>query len=149
MDNGFFIGEICRRAGCTPRTVRHYEGEGLVFPVAMTLGKQKLYGKASVSIIQTAQLLQRLGYSLKDIRHVLTLTKSDDTVGQRLTVRLREMLAEAISRIDSEVALLTESRSKIFGLLQKTAACRKCASEDCNECGKLEELRTLGILESK
>jgi DNA-binding transcriptional MerR regulator len=147
MEDKILIGEVCRQADCTPRTVRHYEAEGLVAPVAMTRGGRKLYGKETASIIRTAQLLKRLGYSLKDIRQIITLTKSRGTRYRRLTKKLRKMLSETISSMNSELELLMSSRRKIANLLEKTQNCEACSSPDCRDCGKLKSLRTLGLLE--
>ena len=90
MEGGILIGEVCRRADCTPRTVRHYESEGLVFPAAKTAGGRKLYGQESISVIRTAQLFKRLGWSLKEIRHIIDLTKSRNTRHRQLTKKLRK-----------------------------------------------------------
>ena len=43
MADGILIGEISRRTGCTPRTIRHYEAEALFAPVSITPGGRKLY----------------------------------------------------------------------------------------------------------
>ena len=111
MEDGILIGEICREADCTPRTVRHYEAEGLIAFVALTPGGRKLYGKHTVSIIRTAQLFKRLGCSLKEIRRILAFTKSRDTKYRRLSKRLRKVLWETISSMDSELERLISSRS--------------------------------------
>lgn len=141
------IGEVCRQADCTPRTVRHYETEKLITPADIAPSGRKLYRKDTVSIIRTVQLLKRLGYSLKDIRGIINLTGSRDTRQQRLTKRLRKILSESLSSIDKELELLTASREKISDLLVKTEKCQSCMAADCTECGELKGLRTLGLLE--
>ncbi len=85
------IGDVCRQADCTPRTVRHYETEKIIAPIAVTLSGRKRYGNDTVSIIRN-------------------LTKSRDTKHRRLTKRIRKMLSESLSSIDSELDLLTASR---------------------------------------
>jgi DNA-binding transcriptional MerR regulator len=147
MEERMLIGEVCRQADCTPRTVRHYETEKIIAPLTITHSGRKLYGMETVSIIRTARLLRRLGYSLKDIRKIMNLTKSRDTQHRRLTKRIRKMLVESMARIDSELDLLTTSRHKIADLLVKTEKCQSCTSADCEECGELKGLRTLGLLE--
>lgn len=146
MADGILIGEICRRTGCTPRTVRHYEAEGLLAPVATTPGGRKIYGEEAVSIFHTAQVLKRIGYSIKDIRGILSLTKSENTKGKKLTRKLRKMLSSSISQIQSEIELLTATHGKISDLLEKTKNCEGCGAPDCAPCGKLRDLRTLGLL---
>lgn len=147
MQETLLIGEVCRQANCTPRTVRHYENEKIITPVAITPGGHKLYDTDTVAIIRTVQLLKRLGYSLRDIRKIISLTRSRNTGQRRLTLRLRSMLSECLAGIDSELGLLSASREKIAGLLEHTETCESCTAEDCNACGKLKNLRTLGLLE--
>jgi MerR family copper efflux transcriptional regulator len=146
MTDGILIGEICRRTGCTPRTIRHYEAEALLAPVSITPGRRKLYGEEAISIIHTAQVLKRIGYSIKDIRSILSLTKSENTKDRRLTRKLRRTLSDSMSRVESEIDLLTSARIKIAGLFEKTKNCEGCGAPDCAPCGKLRELRTLGLL---
>ena len=141
------IGEVCRLAGCTPRTVRHYEEKGIVAAVGATAGGRKLYDSRSVVAIRTARLLQRLGYSLDDICHIIDLTRSGDTRGRRLTGSLRSLLREVISGLDRELELLTESRHGLGALLEETSPCESCGAEDCGTCSRLAALRTLGLVD--
>ena len=145
MEENMLIGEVCRQADCTPRTVRHYETEKIITPVDITPGGRKLYSKDTVSIIRTVQLLKRLDYSLKDIRKIINLTNSSDTRQRRLTKRLRNVLSQSLSSIDRELELLSTSREKIADLVEKTEKCQSCTVADCKECSKLKDLRTLGL----
>ena len=147
MEEKMLIGEVCRQADCTPRTVRHYEAEKIITCTDSTPGGRKLYSEETVKIIRMVKILKRLGYSLKDIRKIIHLTESGNTRDRRLTKRLRKMLSDSLSGIDNELELLTESRDKISDLLKKTEKCETCTAADCKECGKLRDLRTLGLLE--
>jgi len=148
MQNKILIGEVCRLANCTPRTVRHYENEKLLVPVDTTSGGHKLYDNEAVSIIQMTQRLKRLGYSLKDMRQMIRLTKSRNTKNRTLPKKLRTLLLDATMKMDSELRLLSSSRKRISDLLEETQKCEECESSDCGKCGKLENLRTLGLIES-
>ena len=146
MADGMLIGKICRHTGCTPRTIRHYEAEGLLTPISITPGGRKLYAEEVVSIIRIAQVLKRIGYSINDIRKILLLSKSENTKDRRLTRKLRRTLSDSLSRIESEIDLLTSARGKIAGLLEKTKNCEGCSTPDCASCGNLRDLRRLGLL---
>ena len=146
MTDGIMIGEICIRTGCTPRTIRHYEAEGLLAPVAVTPGGRKIYGEEAVSIIYSVQVLKRIGYSIKEIRGILSLTKSENTRDKKLTRKLRKMLSSSISQIQNEIELLTAARGRITELFEKTKKCEECEAPDCAPCGKLRDLRTIGLL---
>jgi len=149
MEDELLIGEVCRLAKCSPRTVRHYENERLVSYIAKTSGGHKLYAEETVSIIRTARLLNRLGYALKDIRKIIGLTESKDTKTRRLVKKLRNLLSDTVSKMDSELELLSNSRKKISDLLEETKKCDLCESVDCGKCAKLKSLRTLGLLETR
>jgi len=146
MADGVRIGEICRRTGCTPRTIRHYEKEGLLAPLATTAGGRKVYGEETVARIGAAKVLQRLGYSLQEIRGILALTKSGNTKDRKLTRKLRSTLSSSLAQIQNEIDLLTEARGQIAGLLKNTKVCEGCGAPDCAPCGRLKDLRTLGLL---
>lgn len=149
MQNKILIGEVCRLANCTPRTVRHYEDKKLIIPIAKTSGGHKYYGEETVLVIQTAQLLKRLGYSLSDIRQIINLTKSANTKNRQLSKKLRTILSEAKMKLDAELILLSSSRKKISNLLEETRKCEVCNFTDCGACGKLERLRALELIESQ
>lgn len=149
MENQMLIGEVCRKAQCSPRTVRHYEAEKLIHYAAKTPGGHKLYDDRAVSIIRSAHLLKRLGFSIKNIRQIVSLTDSKDTRNRRLTKRLRNILSDTILKIDAELALLSSSREKISTVFEETQKCDSCESENCGTCTKLKYLRTLGLLEKQ
>jgi DNA-binding transcriptional MerR regulator len=146
MPDRVLIREICRRTGCTPRTIRYYEAEGLLAPVAITTGGRKIYGEEVSSIIHSVQVLKRSGYSIKDIRGILSLAKCENTRDKKLTRKLRKTLSFSLSQLKNEIELLSAARDKISGLLEKTKNCEGCGAQDCAPCGKLKELRTLGLL---
>ena len=141
-----FIGEVCRHAGCTPRTVRHYEAQGILTARRKTAGGRKIYDAECVAAICAARLLKRLGYALKDIRQIMRLRNSGDTAERCLSKGLRGLLETVLSRLNGELELLSASRRKIARLLEETAACEGCRTKDCEPCGKLARLRTLGLL---
>jgi DNA-binding transcriptional MerR regulator len=145
MEDGILIGEICRRTGCTHRTIRHYEAEGLLAPIAKTPGGRKVYAEEAVSIIHSVRVLKRIDYSLKEIRGILSLTKSENTRDKKLTRKLRKTLSSSLSQIQKEIKLLSAARDKISDLLEKTKSCEGCGAQDCAPCGKLKGLRTLGL----
>jgi len=143
---GMPIGEICRKAGCTARTIRYYEAEGLLTSTSQTSGGRKLYGEDTIGIIQLVQVLQRIGYSIKDIRHVLALLQDRHTKDRQLTFQLRNLLADVSARIEKELDLLAGARGKVADVLLRSSKCTECQAEDCAPCGKLRDLRTLGFL---
>jgi DNA-binding transcriptional MerR regulator len=120
--------------------------KGSLPPISITSGGRKLYGEEALSVINAAQVLKRVGYSLKDIRSILSLTKSEKTKDRKLTQKLRKTLSSSISQIQGEIEILASAQRKIADLLEQTEKCEGCNAPDCASCGKLKELRTLGLL---
>jgi DNA-binding transcriptional MerR regulator len=131
MKDGGMIGEICGRAGCTPRTIRHYEAERILTPVATTPGGRKIYGEEAVSIIQSVQVLKRIGYSIREIRGILSLAKSENRKNKKLTRKLRKTLSSSLFQIQNEIGLLSVARGKTSDLIEKTKSCEGCGAQDC------------------
>lgn len=146
MVKGMFIGEICRRAECTPRTVRFYEEKGLLGPVAKTSGGKKLYPPETVSIIRMVQVLTKVGYSIADVQELLSLSQSSKTKNRRLTIELRETLKNIQHSLELKITELSDALQQIRKVLQESEACEDCASKDCVDCKRLFQLRTLGFL---
>ncbi len=138
------IGVICRIAGCTPRTVRFYEQEGLLEPVSRTRGGRKLYSLSLVPKLKMIKALQASGLSIKDLQELLRLTESPRTADRWLTLQLRERLGSYQQSVDMKVAELQSARNAIAAALDETSRCPHCSSTDCAICGSLALLRSLG-----
>lgn len=149
INEGILIGELCKLAECTPRTVRHYEAEGLVAPIGQTAGARKLYPRGAAEVIRMMAVLQLAGYSLRDVREMLKTTKSKSKKAGKLAHRLRDLLKEVLGEIEKRRAALDQAGAKVTALLEKTSRCDDCNPEDCGHCPNLGRLRTLGLLEEK
>lgn len=140
------IGELCRLAGCTPRTVRFYEEKGIIAVAGETPGGRKLYAKGAAAIIHLVRVLQEAGYSLEEAAGLLALRASGKTRHKALTLELRRRLSALADAIEGKRAMLDDARRAVFSVLKQTDRCRECRSEDCAGCDRLEELKTLGLL---
>ena len=74
------------------------------------------------------------------------MTKSENTKDRKLTRKLRKTISSSISQIQGEIEILASAQRKIAVLLEKTEKCEECNAPDCAPCGRLKELRTLGLL---
>lgn len=95
------IGEVARRTGLSVRTLRHYDGLGLLVPGTRTDGAHRLYTSADVRRLLAIQHLKALGLCLADVRSALDDPAFDAAVAladhiaaveERLTT-LRDLLA--------------------------------------------------------
>ncbi len=100
------IGELARRAGVTPRTLRHYEELGLLRPERTPAG-YRVYGPADLARLQQVVSLLGLGLNLKQARRVLS--------GGERPLRLVEL---QLARVDTELDRLQALRARLVRLEQ-------------------------------
>ncbi len=67
----FTITELSREFGITPRAIRFYEDQGLVFPSRE--GMQRIYSKRDRTRLKLALRGKRLGFSIAEIRELIDM----------------------------------------------------------------------------
>jgi DNA-binding transcriptional MerR regulator len=107
----FTIAELAREFQVTPRTIRHYEDQGLLAPARE--GMQRVYTKRDRTRLKLALRGKRLGLSLAEIRELIDMydTAADQSpqLVKFLSVLSRRKAALEQQRKDIE-AVLSEIR---------------------------------------
>lgn len=70
----FTISELSKEFGITPRSIRHYEQEKLIAP--QRNGSQRIYSKSDHVRLQLILRGKRIGFSLAEIREIITMYDS-------------------------------------------------------------------------
>ena len=116
------IGEIARRAGLRPSTIRYYESIGLLPEAERAAGRRRY----SPEILRTLAIIgtgQRAGLSLDEIRELLTASNGRGTVSERL----REIARRRLPEVDA----LIERSLLVRSWLEAAADCRCPTLDDC------------------
>ena len=71
------IGKLALQADVTTDTVRYYEKEGLLAPASKTGAGYRLYDEDAIRRLSFIKQAQQCGFSLTEIRELLTLKNSD------------------------------------------------------------------------
>lgn len=71
------IGKIAELSGVTTDALRYYEKEGLISPVQKTDAGYRLYDDAALKRLHFIKQSQHCGFSLTEIRQLLSLQTSD------------------------------------------------------------------------
>jgi DNA-binding transcriptional MerR regulator len=130
---GLRIGELARRSGTTPRTIRYYEELGLL-PGApeRDAGRHRLYGDADVErVLELLRLKDLLGLSLDELRGVIEAEDARGALraewheGDPSPERRRQILEEAQGHIAGQLALLRRRREKLDELERELVAKRE------------------------
>ena len=124
IQSGLRIGDLAKRAGTTPRTIRYYEELGLL-PSAPErhAGTHRLYDEGDVERLeQLLRLKDLLGLTLDELRDVAeredarSARRQEFSHGTPSPERRRELLDEALENIAHQLALVHRRRVKLDAL---------------------------------
>jgi len=108
------IGKIARRAGVSVDTVRYYEKNGLLAPTARLASGYRRYDEAQLRRLRFIREAQKLGFSLRDVRELLGLSR------QRDVTRVKRAAEKKLADVGARIAALERVRD---GLGKLVAAC--------------------------
>jgi MerR family mercuric resistance operon transcriptional regulator len=125
------VGQVARQAGVGVETVRFYERTGLLEKPARRASGYRAYDEETVNRLRFIQRAKELGFTLGEIRELLSLRSCADQPCDDVRSRAEAKIAE----IDEKVALLLRMR-EVLGRL--TSSCGE--RQDANRCPILEVL---------
>ena len=129
------IGELAAAAGLTAKTVRFYEGEGLLPEPRRTLSQYRVYGDTDVARLQFILEAKHLGLSLEEIRGILQLhDRSEPTC-----VHVRSLLEGKLAHVEKVIAELREFQADLVKLRDRAGGLVDCRPLGGNICGIIEE----------
>ena len=118
MKDKMRIGEFAEQAGVTPRTIRYYEGLGLLGPNEREGHGFRYYTDIELTRLKKIDALKQLGLSLEEIGEVLPLY-CDDPTGIRGKQLVIEILQRQLAETDEKIATLQRFRAELQSNIQK------------------------------
>ncbi|EFH90465.1 MerR family transcriptional regulator [Ktedonobacter racemifer] len=118
MNDRMRIGELTERAGVTPRTVRYYEGIGLLPPGEREGHGQHYYTEETLARLQKIDQLKTLGLSLDEIRDVIDLYFTDPS-GVQPKQKILAMLRQHLSEADQRIGALQQFRADLQANIER------------------------------
>ena len=89
------IGELMKRSGVPIDTIRYYESHGILPPAARRESGYRDYGEQDVARIRFVRRAKHLGFTLREIRDLLALSRRPDedmaAVREAATVKLADV----------------------------------------------------------
>ena len=128
------IGGLARDAGCSVQSVRWYEAQGLLPVAARTAGNQRRYTANHAARLKFLRHSRDLGFSLDDIRGLLSLTGSPDMPCEEADKIASQHLADVEVKIEALEQLREELRSMVH-------ECRGGRIKDCRVIEVLSDHR--------
>jgi DNA-binding transcriptional MerR regulator len=112
----FTIGELAGRTGCTPEAVRFYEREGVLpRPERRGGGRYRRYSAADVERVRFLKRARDLGFSLAEVRELMTLAASDP---QRPCTEVDALARAHLTQVEAKIAQLTSLRNELRQVIE-------------------------------
>lgn len=127
---GMTIGQLAKATGTAVETVRYYEKIGLLPKAARTAGNYRSYGNAEVSRLSFIRRARDLGFSLDQVRTLLSL--ADDR--ERPCTEVDILARQHLDAVDQKITDLTALRNELSGLIVQ------CGSGLVADCRIIEAL---------
>lgn len=124
------IGEAASRSGMPPKTIRFYEQIGLIGPAQRLANRYRAYSEKDVHTLRFIHRARNLGFTLKDIRALLSLYHDRG----RASREVKRLALEHVGALDRKIAELTAIRNTIADLATR------CHGDERPQCPILDEL---------
>ena len=121
---GFPISYVARESGLRPSTLRYSEQIGLL-PEPPRDGGKRRYDQTALYRLTLVSRARQLGFSLKEIRHLLVEFPAEASAGARWTALASRKLAE-----------VTDLLERLQGMQAELQRIQHCACGTLDECGK-------------
>lgn len=131
------LTDMTSASGCTARTVRYYEREGLLRALRSG-GGHRLFAREELDRLNYIVALREAGWSLEEIAEFLDLRGRART-GRDAHDKIEASIAGRLSGIDEKIRVLSQLRDDLQATREAFAACRDCTheaptAEDCRAC---------------
>lgn len=105
------IGQLSRLSGVNVKTLREYEGMGLIYTVGRSSGNYRLFDESALWCVEVIRNLRSLGLTVAEIREIagIYLGQPDEPIAPHIAMRVRG----ARSRIDARIRELQQLRRRI------------------------------------
>ena len=120
----FGIGEVARRVGVRPSTVRYYEERGLIAPESRRGGK-RVYAPEAVERMALISFAKEMGFSLVEIRKLLD-GFPDETPA---AVRWSDLAAAKLVELDAMSQRIEVMRAALRRI-------SRCGCRDLDQCAR-------------
>jgi DNA-binding transcriptional MerR regulator len=109
----FSIGELARRAGISPDTVRHYEAKGVIQRPVRKANGYRVYSAETLPRIMLVRRALAIGFTLDELREVMRVRDS----GGAPCLRVRDLTAGKLRTIDERLRELRALRKELCATL--------------------------------
>lgn len=114
MRSGLFVGELAKKAGVDPWTVRYYEKEHLIPVAPRSASHYRLYPPEIIDVIRFIKTAQGLGLTLEEIKKVIEAKRLKGKPCEHVV----ELLETKTSDLHRKIKEMGKLKKTIGGLLR-------------------------------
>ncbi|MBL7003833.1 MAG: helix-turn-helix domain-containing protein [Gammaproteobacteria bacterium] len=130
MEKHYSIGQMAKSGNCKVQTIRYYEQVGLLLTPQRNSGNQRIYNVSQYKRLQFIRHSRELGFSLDQIRNILTLSDNPShsckEVDQIARIHLKD--------IESKIKRLNGMKKELKRMINH------CSGEQIADCNIVEVL---------
>jgi DNA-binding transcriptional MerR regulator len=126
----YTVGALAESTGCKAVTIRYYEKLGLLLKPMRTGAGYRLYTETARARLLFIRRSRQLGFSLDDIRELLTVADQKESSCMAVDTKLAKQLVKVQKKIDDLRALEAEMQRLL----------RSCQGGNIAECRIIEAL---------
>lgn len=128
----FTIGELAEKCDMNVETLRYYERIGIMLPPPRSQSGHRAYAKASVDRLVFIRRAQSLGFTLKEIKELLELRRSED-----------EHCTDVVQSIDAKLTEVEAKISDLRSIREALTKMKELCQGDCliGDCPILDSLQ--------
>ena len=139
------LKDMTEGSGCTPRTVRYYERQGLLRALR-SAGGHRLFAQSELERLNFIVSLREAGWSLEEVTQFLSVRDVSGTDADA-TDALQDLLNNQVERLDRKIDVLKKLRDDLTTTADLLPVCRDCTTAqqvvECLSCDRVPAIDRL------
>jgi len=124
------IGELAERAGLTAKTIRYYEGIGLMSEPDRHANGYRDYGADAADRLRFIRDSQAAGLTLAEVGEILGMKAA----GESTCAHTRDLLARHVADVDAQIERLLATRAELRAMAARADALDPSCCTDPGRC---------------
>lgn len=131
------IGTVATRSGVPAKTIRYYEGVGLIPPAKRTDSGYRRYTELDIQTLQFIQRARGLGFSIKEVSALLDLWRNK----RRASAKVKALAKRHLAQTEEKILELESIRRVLQDLIEH---CHGDSRPDCPILDEFSKKKTNG-----
>ena len=130
------IGQVSQKTGLSVDAIRYYEKEGLLLRPVRTSGGYRMYSAPEVADLEFIQRAQQLGFSLSEIRELLSIQRHP----HEACADVRELIAQKLVVVRQRIAELQRLEAGLLDALTRCGKALRAKGKHRESCPVLHDM---------